>query len=96
MSDECIALRNGSKEIKSAVVCTFMNLQELLKSSPIAFIEFHQKLKNPDYKMFGNTPKICESYGLMKDETIHQTVKNVAISAIQGEEVNAYLINPFE
>jgi len=93
-----VKLRNGTVVSEAAMVTTMMNLRALKEENNIAFYEFVQKCKNPQHSIFGgtSTEKIISEAGLMSEGKISEDIRNVALSAIEGEALDIHLVNPCE
>ena len=88
-------LKNGSEEAQVVVTTSMLSLRALFNDNPIAFYELTQKAKNPKHKCFGNTQQILTGLSLLDDNgNIHDSVKNVLLSAIDGEGTSMTFGNP--
>lgn len=92
---QLVTLKNGAQVPQVLVVTTMMNLTRLINSNPIAFYELVQKCRDNNHQMFGNTKEIAVSLALMdRSGSVHRTVKDVVLSAVQGDDFDMTLGNP--
>lgn len=89
--DKNVKLKNGSLVSKVCVVTTMMNLKLLLESNPIAFYELVMKCRDSDHVFFGNTEEVLKGLALKPDNSV---VKNIVLSAVEGEEFDMRLNSP--
>ena len=80
-----VKLKNGSEVVEGVLNATMLSLDDLLKEDQLAYYELVQKCKNPHHKMFGNTEKIVGRFGLIVAGSIHDTTRNIVISATQDD-----------
>jgi hypothetical protein len=95
---EMIALNNGSTEPQPAVVATFMSLSGLWKEGiggMCAVVDLVERCKNPQHPIDRVSEAKLKSLALIgPDGRIHQTVKNVTLSAAKGESFDMTLVSP--
>ena len=91
---ETVVLKNNQTELKVIVKTTMITLDRLINENPIAAYELVQMCKERDHKPFGNTGSILEGYGLLTSGEIHNTIRNIVLSAFDGEGFDMYLTNP--
>jgi len=95
---ETVLLKNGSKEPKALVIGVMMSLNALTgqqtMQSAIGFYELVMVCRDRNHKIQGNDGEILEKIGLMKDGVIHDSVRNIVLSAVEGEDLNMVLLNP--
>lgn len=91
-----VKLKNGSEVPKPVLITTMMSLELLMNKNPIACYELVQKCKDSKHTMFGNTKKVVEDLALMNSGSIHDTVKDIVLSAVEGDELNMVLTSPIE
>lgn len=90
-----VKLKNGSVEAKFVVVATMMSLDSLLQDNPGAFYELVTKCRDPKHKMFGNTKSICEHRALMNGDIVHGSIRNIVLSAVEGDGLDMGLTSPY-
>ena len=91
---EIATLKNGSEEPLVLVQTTMMALDGLIKSNPVAIYELVEKCNDPTHELFGNAGDILGDAALIKDGTIHTSIKNIVLSAMSGEGFDMILTNP--
>ena len=92
---EQIRLKNGSEEAKVLVTVTSINVNNLLKTNPIAFFELVSLCRDPQHKPFGNTSQILADLSLMEPGgTVHQSIRNIVLSGSQGEGLDMVWTSP--
>ena len=95
---ETVTLRNGSTEMKALVIMTYMNLKKMFDDmkGAIAFYELVALCKDSKHEIFPDVQKqYLISRALMQsDGRVHQSIKNVVLSATTGEGVDLSLVNP--
>lgn len=89
-----VKLKNGTEVIEPVLITTMINLDALMKKNPIAFYELVQKCRNPQHKMFGNTEQVAESLALIERGSIHDSVRNIVLSAVEGDGLKMSLSSP--
>ena len=88
-------LRNNTEEVEALVAGTMLTLHSLLKEQPVAFYELVMKCRDIGHSFFGNASEHLRSAGLVDENGgIHDSIKNIVLSAIQGEGFGLYLVNP--
>lgn len=91
---EIVKLKNGAEEADIAVKVTMMSLNMLMETNPIAAYELVQICKNPNHKMFGNTEEVLVDLSLLSEDGVHSVIKNVVMSAFEGEGLDMCLTSP--
>ena len=89
-----IKLKNGAEEPEPLVVMTVYSLERLLDSKPIAFYELTQFCRNPNHTLWGSTKPLLETLGLVQDGQVHDSVRNVVLSAVVGDDLDMSLESP--
>lgn len=93
---ELAILRNGSEVPKPAVITCLIALRNLMANNPIAFFELVEKARNPHHRLFGNSGEVLRSLALIeRDGDLHNTTRDVVLSAISGEGLAMRLGDPF-
>lgn len=97
---QMLALNNGSTEPQPAVVATFMSLSGLWKEGiggMCAVIDLVDRCKNPQHRIDQRSERKLKELALIEpDGRIHQTVKNVALSAARGNGPDMTLVSPIK
>jgi hypothetical protein len=92
---ELVTLKNGSTEPKPAISATALAAKYLMKSDPIAFYELVEICRNPNHTPFENTAEKLQSMALLGSNKLpHATVRNVIVSAVEGEKLAMVWTNP--
>lgn len=95
---ETVLLKNGTKESKALVIGVMVSLRALTGQqtiqSAIGFYELVMACRDSDHKIQGNDGEILEKMGLMKDGVIHDSVRNIVLSAVVGEDLNMTIVDP--
>ena len=93
---ETVRLKNGSEEVASLVSVTMMSLQHLMQDKPIVLYELVEVCRDRDHKPFGLTGQDLEDLGLMNAGCVHDSIKNVVLSAVEGTGLEMTLGNPVD
>ena len=92
---EEVPLKNGATEKKSFVMSTMISLESLLNTKPGAFYELVMKCRDNNHSFFGNTGEVLQNSRLAQpDGRIHDSIKNIVLSAVQGDSLDMQLSNP--
>lgn len=94
---ETVTLKNGAEEVKSAVGLLLVVLRDLLKENPMAFYDVVMVARDPAYidrvfpihKMTLTGLNLLEASGNM-----HDTIRNIILSAVEGDGPEMTLTNP--
>lgn len=89
-------LKNGAEEATPLVAVTMMALRELIKL-PIPFYELVMICRDRNHKLWSNTASILQERNLL-DETgrVHDSIRNIVLSAVSGEGIDMVLGWPVE
>lgn len=91
-----VQLANGVIEPDVLVEVTMFSLRGLLTSNPIAFYEFVTKCRDEKHTLWGNTEEVLMSSGLVqRPGEIHDSIKNIVLSAAKGDGLKMTLGSPF-
>jgi hypothetical protein len=88
---ETVLLKNGAEEHKAFVSVAMMTLTTLIDDVPIAFYELVMACRDRNHQLFGNTSDILKARKLYP---IHDSVRNVVLSAVNGEGIEMTLGSP--
>ena len=92
-----VTLKNGIEESEICVKVHMLSLEILFKEKPITFYEFVMKCRNPKHEMFGDTANDLIDLNLMnKNNQIHDTTRNIVLSAVTGEGLEMKLESPVQ
>ena len=93
---EMVRLKNGAEEFGPTVKVVTLSLQHLMVANPIAFDELVEKARHPEHLLFGNAGQTLHRAGLLEadGEHMHDSVRNVVVSAVEGEGLEMRLVNP--
>lgn len=91
---ETTILKNGAEEAVSLVTVCMMSLEDLIKENPIALYELVMKCRDRNH-VFGNAGELLEQRKLVQsDGQPHDSIRNVVLSAIEGDELDMRLTSP--
>lgn len=89
---ETVKLRNGAEEVKPAVQAVMMSLRSL---DPIAQYELVMKARDRDHELFGHSGEKLKALKLIEPNgRMHDTVRNVVLSAAEGDGLNMTIGSP--
>jgi hypothetical protein len=97
---EVVKLKNGSEEVPQLVTVTMVALRGLLDpekgvQGATALYDLVMKCRDDSYQFFGNNQQYLENLDLVESSgTIHQSIKNIVLSAVDGEGMNMAIVNP--
>lgn len=97
MQQDGVKLKNGSEEFGPLVNATMISLRHLIADDPIAFYELRELCRNPSHKLFGHAGEKLVSLALIERDgvSIHSSIKNVVLSAVEGEMLEMHITSPF-
>lgn len=99
---QMVRLKNGTEEAKSLVSITRLVLQRLYVKDPMALVDLATMCRDGGYTPFGgigerlralNLVSLCEETGAYH---VHRSIRNVVLSAVEGEGLQMELVNPAE
>ena len=93
---ETVVLKNGSQEVRTLVVVVMMSLEELIGKDSITFYELVMFCRDQSHKFFGSTQGTLERLGLLQNGTVHDSVRNIVLSAVEGDGLEMCLRNPVQ
>lgn len=97
MSMQPVELKNGQSEAEGLVRLTMISLQMLMERNPVAFYELVMKCRDRKHVLFGNTGKVLEELAMTSsDGSVHDSIRNIVLSAVSGEELNMTLGSPLK
>ncbi|MEX1112326.1 MAG: hypothetical protein WEC84_02580 [Candidatus Andersenbacteria bacterium] len=94
---ETVTLKSGAVEAKPAVMATMMSLKHLFESEPIVAYELVMKCRDRNHQFFGNTVDKLKQLSLVQpDGNVHDTIRNIVVSAAQGDGLDMSLGSPIK
>lgn len=92
---ETVRLKNNSEESKILVMSTMITLSQLFSENPLAFYELVQICNNPSHEIFSPVQReALESAGLISQNIVHASIRNIVLSAVEGEGMGMTIGNP--
>jgi hypothetical protein len=88
-------LKNGSQELDTMVIVTMRSLQHLAKNDPITLYELVEKCKDKDHVIWGDCESNIKALGLMTRVGVHESIKNITLSAVIGTGLDITLCSPY-
>ena len=87
---QTVKLKNGTTELDGLVAGTMLSLKSLFDTGLdglVAVYELNEKCKNPEHKIFsGYQTELLQRKSLLdSDGKVHQSIKNIVLSAVQEE-----------
>ena len=89
-----VMLRNGKEAPDILVNTTMLALSTLLSQQPVAFYELVEVCRNKDHVIFGDCASRIERFGLMESGRVHECVRDIVLSAVDGEDFDLTLHSP--
>jgi hypothetical protein len=90
-----LKLKNGAEEAEPAVRVVMAALSNLIDRYPTAFYDVVMMCRPGNYKPFGNNGQILQDLALVShDGTVHDSIRNVILSAVSGDGLAMALGNP--
>jgi hypothetical protein len=94
---ESVKLKNGSEELKGLVIVVMASLRHLMAEQPLALYELAMKARDKGHVIFGNLDKPLKEMALLEHgNTIHSCIKNIVLSAVEGDGFDMCLVNPIK
>ena len=97
---EVVTLKNGATEAKPLVEVTMMSLDMLLSTNPTSFIELVESCRDREHVIWGSSGErlvqlhLLESVDSDGHGHIHESIRNIVLSAVTGEGLGLTLGNP--
>jgi hypothetical protein len=96
-----VKLRNGAEELVTQVDAIHMSLRTLFEQHPISFYDVVMFAKNSSYNIFPVNAEPLVQLGLLNEGpvnkySIHDSVKSIILSSVEGEGSNLKLVNPLK
>lgn len=86
---------NNIEEAEVAVTSIMISLKQLLTDSYLAFYDLVMLARDDNTSIWIPSAIILKKFGLL-DESLqmHDTIRNVILSAVEGENTEMILVNP--
>ncbi len=96
---ELVRLNNGAEELKASVAVVMAAIRKLWSDiehgGPMVVYDLYQACLDRDYAWFGANRSVAEALSLVDPGGgIHDTVRNVVVSAVEGEGRDMHLVRP--
>lgn len=92
---EKVQLKDGSTVAEAAILATWMNLDLLMDTNPLALFEAAMIARNSAHVPFGNLGQALVDLNLIDaDGIMHDDTRHVILSAMPGEGLDMKLVNP--
>jgi len=96
INKELVTLKNGSQEFGPFVSATMLSLERLFDRTPIIGHELVMKCRDSNHHLFGDAASLLIARSLVSpDKTIHESIRNIVLSAVTGEDLDMILGSPF-
>lgn len=94
-SVEVVKLKNGSTAPKGLVLATMTTLRYLFAKDPVVSYELVCKARNPVHVFWADTAADLRKLGLIgPNGNMHESVRNVVLSATSGDDADLTLGDP--
>ncbi len=91
-----VTLRTGAEVPEPVVRTTWLALEALDDTNPIALYEAVMVARDRAHVPFGNTGEVLKRIGLLgRDGTMHDATRDVILAAAEGEGAGLHLVSPF-
>lgn len=92
---QVVRLKNGAEELRTLVAGITLSLRDLMETDPIALYELRELCRDRDHELLGDTKKTLQDLSLVDSGgRVHKSIRNVVLSAIQGEMLEMRLTSP--
>lgn len=93
---ETVILKNNTEAPKVLVSTTMIALENIVNTNPIAAYELVELCKDTSHKPFGNAGKILEDFSLVNNGQVRESIKNIVLSAFEGDGLDMHLTFPIK
>jgi len=95
---EIVTLKNGATEADVTVFAAMASLDSLMKKNPMALYELTQKCRDENHKVFNEHLELVLKDGCLmeQDGKIHESIKNIVLSAVVGDGLDMILDSPIK
>lgn len=95
MARKTVLLKNGVEEVSVFVSATMLVLNRLVEEEPVAALDLAMRCRDSDYEFFADNEEILRDRKLIeKHGTIHSSIRNVVLSAFEGDGFDIVLQSP--
>ncbi|TET14849.1 MAG: hypothetical protein E3J82_01470 [Candidatus Thorarchaeota archaeon] len=95
MARGTVQLKNGAVELKVFVASIMLVLDRLVDEKPVAALDLVMKCRDSSYQFFSDNEEILQARNLVeKHGTIHSSIRNVVLSAFEGDGFDMVLHSP--
>lgn len=95
MQTPTVTLKNGAVEAEPVVVTAMVTLRHLFSTNPIAAYELVMKCRDSQHEFWVGTEQELRKLSLVQpDGNIHDSVRNIVLSAFEGEGLDMTLTSP--
>jgi hypothetical protein len=92
---EVIRLKNGTEEAKPLVAVTMMSLEHVMDERPLALYDLVMMCRDHDYEPFGTNGDYLKDLRLVEQNgSIHDSIRNIVLSAVKGDGIDMVLGSP--
>jgi hypothetical protein len=92
---EMSLLKIGKSVPKPVAMTTMVALRQIAENDPLAFYELVELCKDSNHQIWGDTDKLKGLSLLQSDGRVRDDVKEVILSAAEGEGMELSLGSPF-
>ena len=94
---EELKLKNGSTEVNVVIAATVMNLKRLITETPGVFYDVVMKARDESYELFNSIGDIRNESPLLEpDGSMRQDIRNIIMSATDGDEGDMHIVDPID
>ena len=91
-----VQLANGTFVPDVLVTTTMIVLRDLVDNDAISFYELAMKCRDASHPFWGSTEETLKKAALIEENgEIHDSIKNIVLSAVKGDELEMTLGSPF-
>lgn len=89
-----VTLKNGAQEIEATVNVVMLNLRALFETETFAFCDLVEKVRDSSFTIPDASAKTLSDYSIVQDGLMHSSVRNIVLSAVEGEGIEMRLVSP--
>ncbi len=90
-----VKLKNGAEEAAVLVAATMLSIHRLWDKEPIIGYELVMKCRDRNHKFFGVAGKKLAELALVSPSgDVHDSIRNIVVSAVVGDGLEMSLISP--
>lgn len=94
---ETVILRNGAEEVKPLVAIVMSLLEHVANERPFALYDLVMRCRDLSYQFFGDNEEYLRELKLVdQNGIIHDSDRNVILSAVGGEGMDMVLRSPIQ